>query len=340
MRHPIEEEHHQVSTIEHDPPGPALRGAGAGRFADRAFKLVLLGAGLSVLVVLAAIVLRTTVDAWPVFRYQGFFSFVTGTEWRAGFSRNEFTGLYGAFPFIFGTLFVAGIALVLALPMAIAVSVFIVHYAPPRFRTALSYVVEVLAAVPSIIFGLWGLLWFVPTVLFPLSRWIERTFGFIPFFEGPVRNVNYFHAGFVLGIMILPIITALTREIVSAAPTSEQDAAYGLGATKWEVIRSVVLPRSFSGIVGASMLGLGRALGETIAVLMLVGSSQKWGFQLFFSGDTMAAHIAATFQDASPETITALLGIGVVLFLVTMVVNMVARGIVWKFGFKATGDAI
>jgi phosphate transport system permease protein len=317
-----------------------LAGRGPGRFADKVFYLALLGAGLSVLVVLAAIVFRTTYDAWPVFQYQGFWSFLTGTEWKAGFARDEFTGTYGAFPFIFGTLVVAGIALFFALPLAIAVSVFIVHYAPARFRTALSYVVEVLAAVPSIIFGLWGLLWFVPTVLQPLSNWAARNLGFIPIFAGPVPNVNYFHAGFVLAIMILPIITALTREIINAAPIAEQEAAYGLGSTKWEMIRQVVLPRSVSGIVGASMLGLGRALGETIAVLMLVGGSQRWDTRLFFGGDTMAAHIAATFQDAAPETITGLLGVGVVLFLVTMAVNMVARGIVWKFGFKATGDAI
>jgi ABC-type molybdate transport system permease subunit len=166
---------------------------------------------------------------------------------------------------------------VFALPLAIAVSVYIVHYAPLRLRTSLSYVVEVLAAVPSIIFGLWGLLWFVPTLVQPVTNWVARNLGFIPLPRRPGANVNYFHAGFVLAIMILPIITALTREIIAAAPLSEQEAAYGLGATKWEVIRSVVLPRSFSGIVGASMLGLGRALGETIAVLMLVGGSQRFG---------------------------------------------------------------
>lgn len=317
-----------------------LESKGLARFADRLFYFALLGAGLSVLVVLAAIVIRTTVDAWPVFQYQGLWSFLTGTEWKAGFARNEFTGTYGAFPFVFGTLVVAGIALIFALPLSIAVSVFIVHYAPTRFRTAMSYVVEVLAAVPSIIFGLWGLLWFVPTVLQPFSNWVAANLGFIPFLAAPVPNVNYFHAGFVLAIIILPIITALTREIISAAPISEQEAAYGLGSTKWEMVREVVLPRSVSGIVGASMLGLGRALGETIAVLMLVGGSQRWDTRLFFGGDTMAAHIAATFQDASPETIVGLLGVGVVLFLVTMVVNMVARAIVWKFGFRATGDAI
>ncbi len=315
-------------------PDKRLSGSGLGRFSDRAFALLLLGAGLSVLVVLAAIVIRTTIDAWPVFQYMGFFDFVFGTEWRAGFSRTEFTGEYGIFPFIYGTLYVAAIALVFALPLAIAVSIYIVHYAPRRLKTTMSYFVEVLAAVPSIVFGLWGLLFFVPVFLHPVTKFIAGSVGeVIPYFSSPVANVNYFHAGFVLAIMILPIITAITREIIATAPLPEQEAAYGLGATRWEVIRSVVLPRSFSGIVGGAMLGLGRAFGETIAVLMLVGGSQRWDpTRVFFSGDTMAAHIAATFQDASPETVTALLGIGVVLLIVSMIINMLARAIVWRFG--------
>jgi phosphate transport system permease protein len=321
---------------EHRSPNgqPSLRGSGTGRFSDRAFNLILLACGLSVLAVLAAIVIRTAIDAWPVFQYQGLWSFVTGTEWRAGFSRTEFTGEYGIFQFIYGTLYVAAIALVLALPMSLAVSVFIVHYAPRRFRTALSYVVEVLAAVPSIVFGLWGLLFFIPTFIQPISNWTAANVGtVIPYFSSPVPNVNYFHAGVVLAIMILPIITAVSREIIAAAPVAEQEAAYGLGATRWEVVRGVVLPRSFSGIVGAAMLGLGRAFGETVAVLMLVGGSQRMDAgRLFFAGDTMAAHIAATFQDAAPETVTALLGIGVVLLIVSMIVNMAARLIVWRFG--------
>jgi phosphate transport system permease protein len=320
--------------------GSQLTSSGMARYSDRIFGALLLLAAASVLLILGAMVLRTTIDAMPVFRYQGFFSFVFGTEWQAGFSRSEFTGTYGAVPFIFGTLFVAAIAVVLALPLAIAVSLFITHYAPARLRTGLSYFVEVLAAVPSIVFGLWGLLWFVPNYVQPLSNWINRTLGsVIPFFGGSVPNVNYFHAGVVLGIMILPIITAITREVIATAPIEEQDAGYGLGATKWEVLRKIVLPRSFAGIVGATMLGLGRALGETIAVLMLVGGSQRFGFRLFFAGDTLAAHIAATFQDASPETIVALLGIGVVLFIVTAIVNVVARIIVWRFGTLA-GDAV
>jgi phosphate transport system permease protein len=302
--------------------------------------VLLMLSGLSVLVILGAIVIRTTLDALPVFEYQGFFDFVTGTEWIAGHSRTEFTGTYGAWPFIWGTLYTAVIALALALPMALAVALYITQYAPGRFRAPLSYTVEVLAAVPSIVFGLWGLLWFVPNVLHPASRWIAGNLGeVIPIFAGPVPNVNYFHAGFVLAIMILPIITAITREIVAAAPVSEQEAGYALGATRLEVIRKVVLPRSFSGIVGASMLGLGRALGETIAVLMLVGSSQRFDTRVFFAGDTMAAHIAATFQEASPETLAALIGVGVVLLIVTMIVNVLARLIVWRFGLVA-GDVV
>jgi len=315
---------------------------GFGRYADRLFSAFLVASGTIVLLVLAAMVLRTTIDAYPVFEYQGFWQFLFGTEWRAGFERNEFSGLYGAWPFIFGTLFTSAIAVSIALPLAIAVSLYINFYAPRRLRTAMSYSVEILAAVPSIIFGLWGLLWFVPNVLHPFTRWVAGTIGeVIPWLGGPVPNTNYFHASVVLGIMILPIVTAITREVMAATPPDEIQAGYGLGATKQEVLAKVVLPRSFGGIVGGTMLGLGRALGETIAVLMLIGSSQKVGDRLFANGDTLAAHIAATFQDASPETLTALLGIGVVLFIVTMIVNVIARLIVWRFARSASaGDAL
>lgn len=327
-----------------EPPrtGSQLRSRGFGRYADRLFQTLLIFAGASVLIVLAAMVIRTVLDAYPVFEYEGFFSFLFGQEWIAGYSRNEFTGTYGAWPFIFGTLVTSAIAVAIALPLAIGVSLYINFYAHRRARTFLSYTVEILAAVPSIIFGLWGLLWFVPNVLHPFSRWVNSTFGdTIPFLGGSVPNTNYFHAGVVLGIMILPIITAITREVMATTPVEEIDAAYGLGATKHEVLSRVVLPRSFGGIVGATMLGLGRALGETIAVLMLIGSSQRVGDRLFATGDSLAAHIAATFQDAAPETLTALMGIGVVLFIVTMLVNVLARLIVWRFAKSArAGDAL
>ncbi|TQO20631.1 phosphate ABC transporter membrane protein 1 (PhoT family) [Rhodoglobus vestalii] len=323
-------------------PASALRSRGLGRYSDRAFSALLVLAGSSVLIVLAAMVIRTLIDAWPVFEYTGFFEFLFGQDWEAGYSRTEFTGTYGAWPFIFGTLYTAVIAVVMALPLAIGVSLYINFYAPKRARTVLSYSVEILAAVPSIIFGLWGLLWFVPNVLHPVTKWVNATLGeVIPYFGGSVPNANYFHAGFVLGIMILPIITAIVREVMATTPPDEVAAAYGLGATRNEVLSRVVIPRSFGGIVGGTMLGLGRALGETIAVLMLVGGSQQWDTRLFFPGDSLASHIASTFQDASPETLTALMGIGVVLFIVTMIVNVIARLIVWRFARSASaGDAL
>jgi phosphate transport system permease protein len=316
-----------------------LRVKGRGRFADPAFRVFVTASGMSVLLVLALMIGRTTADAWPILRAEGLFGFLFGTEWRAGFSRREITGTYGAWPFIYGTLVTSAIAITLALPLAIAVAFYVTQLAPRRLKNTLSYTVEVLAAVPSVIYGLWGLLFFLPTVLRPVMSFLHDTFGGTVFlFEGPVFGVSYFATGVVLAIMILPIITAITREVIAVAPADEQHAAYALGATRWEVMRQVVLPRSVPGIIGGSMLGLGRALGETIAAAMLVGGSQRFGYSLLFAGDTMAGHIANTFQDAAPETRLALLAIGVALFLVTTVVNVAARLLVWRVG-RITGDA-
>jgi phosphate transport system permease protein len=316
----------------------SLRAAGTGRFADPAFRWAVTAAGVSVLAILALMIVRTTRDAWPVFQHEGFLGFLFGTEWHAGFSRSEMTGTYGAWPFIYGTLVTSAIALALALPTAIGVSLYITQLAPKRLRDTLSYTVEILAAIPSVIFGLWGLWFFLPVVMRPVFVKLNQWFGWFPLLEGPVFGVSYLAAGIVLAIMILPIITAITREVIAAQEADTQHAAFALGATRWEVMRRVLLPGSFPGIVGASMLGLGRAIGETIAVLMLVGGSQRWGRSLLFAGDTMAAHIAATFQDAAPETVVALLAIGVALFIVTMTINVMARLLVWRIG-RVAGDA-
>lgn len=319
-----------------------LRGSRRGRLADPMFRSMITTAGVLILVLLAAMVLRTTADAWPIFQKEGL-GFFVGDQWTAGQSTSvevsRMTGTYGALPFIYGTLITSAIAIVLALPMAIAVALYITQFAPRRLRGTLSYMVETLAAVPSIVYGLWGLLFFLPTVIQPIMEFLDERFGSAIFlFEGPVFGVSYFACGVVLAIMILPIITAITREVFSAAPTEEQHAAFALGATRWEMIRRVLLPRSFSGVVGASMLGLGRALGETIAAAMLVGGSQKLGRSLFFAGDTLAGHIANTFQDAAPETVLGLLAIGVALFAFTTLINMAARLLVWRIG-RTTGDA-
>ena len=323
--------------------GSSIRRRRGGGLGDKVFSGLALAAGLSVLLVLGLMILITTRDALPAFRYQGVISFFTSSEWRSGFSTvdGEFTGEYGAFSFIYGTVVTSAIAVVLALPLAITVSLYITRVAPRAVRNTLSYAVELLAAIPSVVYGLWGLLYFAPRVILPMMDALT-VLAPVPIigrlFSGPVFTTSYFTAGVVLAIMILPIITAVTREVMAQTPKEQIEAAYGMGATDLEVIRKVILRVAFPGIVGATMLGLGRALGETIAVAMLVGGSQRWGVSLFFAGDALAAHIANTFQDAFPETLTALIGVGVVLFVITIIVNVLARLIVWRIG-RVAGDA-
>ena len=316
-----------------------LRGTSRGRLADPLFRAAVTTAGVLVLALLAFMIIRTTADSWPIFSKEGL-GFFAGTEWDAGDSRDlpEIHGTYGALPFMYGTLVTALVALVIALPVAVAVALYLTQLAPRRLRDPLSYTVETLAAVPSIVYGLWGLLFLLPVVVKPAMDRLHAWFGGFFLFEGPVFGLSYFAAGVVLAIMILPIMTAIIREVFAAAPSAEMQAAYGLGATQWEVIRKVLVPRSYSGIVGGSMLGLGRAIGETVAVAMLVGSSQRMGYSLFFSGDTMAAHIFNTFQEAVPETVLGLMAIGVALFVFTFLINVAARLLVWRVG-RFTGDA-
>jgi phosphate transport system permease protein len=339
-----------MSMIEAPPERPSgsatellVRRRGWKQQGDVVFRALAVAAGTSVLVILGLMIAITTRDAWPAFRYQGILDFFLLDEWRSGFSviEGEFTGEYGAFAFIYGTLVTSAIAVILALPLALAVSLYITRIAPRRLRGFLAHAVELLAAIPSVVYGLWGLLYFAPRVIRPTMEALT-VLAPIPvvgrLFEGPIYTTSYFSAGVVLAIMILPIITAITREVMAQTPREQIEAAYGMGATDLEVIRKVILRTAFPGIVGGTMLGLGRAIGETIAVAMLVGGSQRWGVSLFFGGDALAAHIANTFQDAAPETLTALIGIGVVLFVITIVVNMLARLLVWRIG-RIAGDA-
>ncbi len=315
------------------PGATGLRVRHRSRLADPLFKAAVTTAAVMVLALLAFMIIRTTADSWPIFAKEGL-GFFTGTEWRAGQTRDlsRIEGTYGALPFMYGTLVTSVIALVIALPVSIAVALYLTQLAPRRLRSPLSYAVETLAAVPSIVYGLWGLLFFLPVVIKPVMDRLNRWFGDFFLFEGPVFGLSYFAAGIVLAIMVLPIMTAIIREVFAAAPAAELQAAYGLGATRWEVIRRVLIPRSYSGIIGGAMLGLGRAVGETVAVAMLVGSSKRMGYSLFFSGDTMAAHIFNTFQEAVPETVLALMAIGVALFVFTFAINVLARLLVWRAG--------
>lgn len=293
------------------------------RLSDPIFAVLTAMAGALVLVVLAFMVISTTKTAFPVFRSEGI-SFVFGSEW------NSQTGTYQIFPFIYGTIVTSLISLVIAVPLSIGIALCLTEYAPKWLRSPLEYTIDLLAAVPSVIYGLWGLLIVLPYFLQPISSFLAKILGFIPIFAGPSTGVSYFAAGVILALMITPIITSLCREVFRAVPTADRHAAYALGATKWEMINQAVLPRSTSGIVGATMLGLGRALGETIVVAMLIGSVPVVNTSIFKPGGSIAGLIANSWGESTGMGLSALVGAGVVLFVITIIVNMIARLLVWK----------
>ena len=313
-----------LNTTGDGAPPRIWRRKGVGRWADPVFATVAALCGVLVLLVLAYMVISTTSTALPVFRTQGV-SFVTGSTWDPENSQ------FGALPFIYGTIMTSVIALIIGLPLSLGVALFVTDYCPKRLRGPLTYAVDLLAAVPSVIYGLWGVFVLLPLFLQPVSDFLARYLGWLPLFKGPASGLSYFGAGVILAIMITPIITALAREIITTVPSADRQAAYALGATRWEMIRAAVLPRSRAGIVGAAMLGLGRALGETIAVALLIGSVPKVDASMVHPGYSMAAVIANTFSEATGAHIKALVGVGVVLFAMTILINMAARAIVWRF---------
>lgn len=289
--------------------------------ADRAFRAVTLVCGLTVLVVLALILVSTTSEAMPAFRDEGF-GFLTSDRWAPN------VGAFGALPFIYGTLVISTIALVIAVPVSIGIALFLTEVAPLRLRRPVSYAIDLLAAVPSVVFGLWGLLVLAPAIVGfydTISRATEGLPVLGTLFGGPANGKSYFTAGIVLALMITPIITSLVREVFSTVPRVQKEAALALGATRWEMIRQAVFPHGRAGMIGAVMLGLGRAMGETIAAALVIGSSPQITARLFSSGDAMAAVIANQFGEAGGTHRSALVGLGVVLFAVTVIVNVVAQ---------------
>lgn len=297
---------------------------GVGRRADSLFAILAGVCGTLILIALAYMVFSTTRTALPVFRSEGI-SFVTGSNWDPN------TDHYQILPLIFGTIVTSIIALIVAVPMSVGVALFLTEYAPKRLRTPVEYAVDLLAAVPSVVYGLWGLLVVLPYFLRPISNFVAKYLGFIPIFSGPSTGLSYFAAGIILSIMITPIITSLCREVFKSVPSADRHAAFALGATRWEMIKEAVLPRSRGGVVGATMLGLGRALGETIVVALLIGSSPVINASIFKPGSSIAGAIANGWGEATGLQTSALVGAGVVLFAVTIAINMVARGIVWRF---------
>jgi phosphate transport system permease protein len=302
---------------------------GAAR-ADRAFKALCVGAGLLVLAILALILLSTAREAWPAFREEGL-GFVTSRDWVP----NE--GQFGALALIFGTFVVSVIALIIAVPVSIAIALFLTELAPPRVRAVTVTVIDLLAATPSVVFGLWGIIVVAPKLV-PVYEWFHETLGFIPLFGVPVSNgYNYMTAGLIVAIMIIPIITSITREVFSTVPLLDKQAALALGATRWEMIKGAVFPHSFGGMVGASMLGLGRAMGETIAIALVIGAAVQITPNIYASGEAMPSIIVRQWGESGGVHTSALVGLGVVLFAITVLVNYLARFVVRRAELKMRG---
>jgi phosphate transport system permease protein len=289
------------------------------RVGDRAFRGLATGAGVLILLALAGVAIFLTTEGIPA---------VTA-------AKNQIPGGKGIlgyiWPLAFGTVLSAAIALAIAAPLSIGVALFISHYAPRRLAGPLGYVIDLLAAVPSVVYGLWGIFFLAPRMV-PLFGWLAAHVGFIPLFAGPasVTGRTMLTIGVVLAVMILPISTALCREIFLQTPRLHEEAALALGATRWEMIRMTVLPYARSGIVSAAMLGLGRALGETMAVAMILSASGVVSFNMISNTNpsTIAANIALKFQEATGIEVNVLVASGLVLFVITFGVNFVARAVV------------
>jgi phosphate transport system permease protein len=294
-----------------------------GGLAGRLFQFLSTAAGVTILVTLAAVAAFLVIRAWPALTASP--EELQKISW---FNADSILGYTG--PLIFGTLLASVLALGIAVPLALGIALFISHYAPRRLAQGLGYVIDLLAAIPSVVYGLWGALWLAPT-LDPVFRWLTDFLGFIPLFEGyqpPAKNI--LTASVVLAVMILPIITAVAREVFLQTPRLHEEAALALGATRWEMVRMAVLPFGRSGLISASMLGLGRALGETMAVLMILSPGFLYSFHLLKPGQhqSIAANIASKFPEASGLSVNALIATGLALFVITLAVNMLARWII------------
>jgi phosphate ABC transporter permease protein PstC len=294
------------------------------RLPDRALKY-----GLTVLagLILALIVyffVRLVGEAKPAFAKFGVLGFTFDNDWNVNAEQ------FGALPLLVGTMITSVLALLIGVPVAVATALYVTELSPRRVRGPITVLIELLAAVPSVVYGLWGIFFLAPK-LQPAEQWVADRLSFVPFIGGGIATIpNYFVTGLVLAIMILPIVSALSREVMATVPLDHKEAALGLGATRWEMIRIAVLPYCRSGIVGGAMLGLGRAIGETIAVTILIGDAPQLGGHLFGQGYSLAASIANEFGEAQGLHRSALFAAALVLFVLTLLVNGVARVFVMR----------
>ena len=306
-------------TATQAPPERPAAAKPVRRRGDVVFAGLSKGAGIFILVILAGVAAFLVAEALPAV-------LAPAEELPGGEGLAAYIG-----PLLFGTMLAAVIALLVGTPLAVAIALFIAYYAPRRLAQGLGYVVDLLAAIPSIVYGFWGIAWLAPRLV-PFYEWLERNLGFIPLFAGPTSSTGrtMLTVGIVLGVMILPIVSAISREVFLQVPTLHREAALALGATRWEMIRMAVLPYGKSGVIGGAMLGLGRALGETMAVAIILSASGGITFNLISRGNpsTVAANIALQFPESTGIDVNTLIASGLALFLITFAVNMFARWIV------------
>lgn len=293
---------------------------------DLVFRALLAAVTLGITAVLVVMMAESFATASPVYQRFGIIGFIAGTTWAPSFT------VYGAWAFIYGTLLTSVIALVIAVPVSVLIALLLTEIAPPRLRAPLGIAVDLLAAVPSVVYGLWGLLVLVPAMR-PMEQAVAATLGrVIPFLGPPTPGSSYFAAGVVLSIMIVPIVSAVTREVFASTPRLQREAVLALGGTRWDVARAVTLPIGRAGLLAAVVLGLGRAVGETIAVTLVIGNSDKIGQSVFAPGFTLASVIANEFNEAT-ETLhpEALIALGTVLLVMSVIVNGAAIAIRNRF---------
>lgn len=292
--------------------------------ADRIFTWSLYAAAGLFVLLIAGLLAELVAGSWDALRAFGF-HFLVSSEW------NPVTNRFGALPLIYGTVVSSLIAIVLAGVIGIGAATFLADFAPPALARPLAAVIELLAAVPSVVYGLWGLFVLAPFMRNVLGPFVQSTLGFLPIFGGPVYGVGLLSAGMILALMIVPTVTAISRDVILAIPRDQREASMALGATRWETIRRVVLPAARAGIFGALILALGRAIGETIATTMVIGNRPEIVASLFAPSYTLASVIANEFTEATSRLYaSALLELGLLLFIVSVIVNGFARFMMWS----------
>ena len=303
---------------------PSLLAAPGGETPDHVFRVAMTLCGIAVLGLLALIIYELLLRSGPSWHTFGF-KFFARSEW------DPVNEQFGALPFIYGTLVSSLLALIIAVPLSIGVAVFTTEMCPRVLRGPLSFFVELLAAIPSVIYGLWAIFVLIPILSQHVQPFLSKTLGWTHLFEGPPFGYSMLAAGLILAVMIIPIISSISREVLMVVPQHQREAALALGATRWEMIRIGVLRNARAGIVGGVILGLGRALGETMAVTMVIGNRPEIAKSLFAPGYTMASVLANEFSEATGDVyLSALIEIGLALVLVTIVVNAFARLLVWS----------